>query len=137
MFQDGQKHLATSVLHWVQGGMRRTALHWACQHGDVKCVEALVAAGADTTVRSDSTRSSGCTATSAWYLEPSDIVEALYSVLGAQVQGKSWSQLVQGQRCGQLLQSNSPSEHSPSDLCSNSFVRCTGISANLARFHQP
>ena len=30
--------------------MRRTALHWACQQGDVKCVEALVAAGADTTV---------------------------------------------------------------------------------------
>jgi Ankyrin repeat len=51
IFQDGQKHVTTSVLRWVQGGMRRTALHWACQRGDVKCVEALVAAGADTTVR--------------------------------------------------------------------------------------
>lgn len=50
IFQDGQKHLATSMLHWLQGGRRRTALHWACQRGDVKCVEALVAAGADTTV---------------------------------------------------------------------------------------
>jgi hypothetical protein len=47
-----------------------------------------------------------------------------WCVLEPQVQGKSWSQLVQGQRCGQLLQSNTPSEHSPSDLCSNSFVRC-------------
>jgi hypothetical protein len=35
---------------YVQGGMRRTALHWACQRGDVRSVEALVSAGADTKV---------------------------------------------------------------------------------------
>lgn len=35
----------------VQGGMRRTALHWACQRSDIRCVEALTEAGAGTTVR--------------------------------------------------------------------------------------
>ncbi|KAK9830082.1 hypothetical protein WJX72_009679 [[Myrmecia] bisecta] len=30
------------------GGMRRTALHWACQQGHVRTVEVLVAAGANT-----------------------------------------------------------------------------------------
>lgn len=33
------------------GGMRRTALHWACQRGDVRSVEALVSAGADTKIQ--------------------------------------------------------------------------------------
>ncbi|CAD7697097.1 unnamed protein product [Ostreobium quekettii] len=95
------------------GGMRRTALHWACQHGHVKCVETLVAWGADT-----------------------------------KAQGRSWAKLVQGQRCaggaclaggaarlsagpvsfawsrcGELLDSASPCEQSPSSLCKNNSVR--------------
>lgn len=70
------------------GGMRRTALHWACQRGDIRSVEALVAAGADITA-----------------------------------QGKGWAKLVQGQRCGQLVQNDSPSEQSPADLCRDGLVR--------------
>ena len=34
----------------MQGGMRRTALHWACQAGNVRIVELLVDHGADTKV---------------------------------------------------------------------------------------
>ncbi len=30
--------------------MRRTALHWSCQTGDIRSVEVLVDAGANTTV---------------------------------------------------------------------------------------
>ena len=36
----------------VQGGMRRTALHWACQGGHVHMVELLMEFGADTKVQS-------------------------------------------------------------------------------------
>lgn len=39
----------------LQGGMRRTALHWACQKGDLQSVEALVAAGANAKVGQRST----------------------------------------------------------------------------------
>jgi hypothetical protein len=39
-----------SVTHGVQGGMRRTALHWACQGGHVRMVELLMDFGADTKV---------------------------------------------------------------------------------------
>ena len=34
----------------LQGGMRRTALHWACQGGHVRMVELLMDFGADTKV---------------------------------------------------------------------------------------
>jgi len=36
------------------GGMRRTPLHWACQRGDLQSVEALVTAGANTSVQGKS-----------------------------------------------------------------------------------
>lgn len=38
----------------MQGGMRRTALHWACQGGHVHMVELLMEYGADTKVEFDS-----------------------------------------------------------------------------------
>ncbi len=44
--------------------------------------------------------------------------------MGPQVQGKSWAKLVQGQRCGRLVQSDSPSEESPAELCRSNLVRC-------------
>ena len=34
----------------LQGGMRRTAVHWACQGGHVQMVELLMEFGADTKV---------------------------------------------------------------------------------------
>lgn len=70
------------------GGMRRTALHWACQGGHVRIVELLVDHGANT-----------------------------------EVQGKAWSMLVQGKRCGRLIDRDAPFEDSPSSLCSNYNVR--------------
>jgi len=38
----------------LAGGMRRTALHWACVNGEVKIVEILVDAGADPKVHPSS-----------------------------------------------------------------------------------
>eukprot|EP00884_Botryococcus_braunii_P005142 jgi/Botrbrau1/14629/Bobra.0364s0013.1 len=70
------------------GGMRRTALHWACQQGHVRIVELLVEAGADT-----------------------------------RAQGKEWSQLVQGVKCGKMVDTESPCAASAVSLCSNSAVR--------------
>ncbi|KAK9901370.1 hypothetical protein WJX75_008899 [Coccomyxa subellipsoidea] len=40
-----------------------------------------------------------------------------------QVQGKAWSMLVQGKRCGRLIDQDTPFEDSPISLCSNYSVR--------------
>jgi len=51
----------TCICGPLQGGMRRTALHWACLQGHVRVVEQLIAHGADTKAR----RAPHCTHTSA------------------------------------------------------------------------
>eukprot|EP00873_Tetraselmis_striata_P037298 jgi/Tetstr1/457562/TSEL_044131.t2 len=79
-------------------GMRRTALHWACQQGHVRVVEELVDAGANTKV--------WCS------LE-----------LVQQAQGKAWSMLVQGQRCGKMIDTEAPYSQSPAALCKNDTLR--------------
>ena len=43
-------HPCVSRTTGSQGGMRRTALHWACLQGHVHIVETLIAHGADTKV---------------------------------------------------------------------------------------
>lgn len=43
---------------------------------------------------------------------------------GAQAQGKEWSQLVQGVRCGKMVDTESPCAASILSLCSNNAVRC-------------
>lgn len=40
-----------------------------------------------------------------------------------QIQGRKWSKLVQGQQCGQLVDTSSPFEESPSCVCTNQIVR--------------
>ena len=41
----------------------------------------------------------------------------------AQVQGKSWSKLVQGRKCGQLIKSDEAIDKSPVQMCVNNSVR--------------
>ena len=43
-------HTNNAPVACMQGGMRRTALHWACQGGHVRIVELLLEHGADTKV---------------------------------------------------------------------------------------
>ena len=40
-----------------------------------------------------------------------------------QVQGRAWSQLVQGKRCGWLVDQDTPFEDSPAALCSSHAVQ--------------
>lgn len=70
------------------GGLRRTALHLACQGGHVRTVETLVRRGADTSCH-----------------------------------GENWATLIGGVRCGSLIDTRSPTELTPSQLCSNQLVR--------------
>ena len=40
-----------------------------------------------------------------------------------QVQGKSWSKLVQGRKCSQLIKSDEAIDKSPAQMCVNNSVR--------------
>ena len=44
-------------------------------------------------------------------------MQSKVSSFSAQVQGKSWSKLVQGRKCGQLISSDEAIEKSPAQVC--------------------
>ncbi|CAL8471115.1 g10657 [Coccomyxa elongata] len=97
------------------GGMRRTALHWACQGGHVRIVELLVDYGANTEI--------WCSHDMLQQQQQLQQHLQQQEHQQHQVQGKAWSMLVQGKRCGRLIDRDAPFEDSPSSLCSSYSVR--------------
>ena len=86
----------------------RTKHKKPCRHGVACCMSPACKAGSSYTTKR----------------EMSLLLGIWGQCLGcAQVQGKSWSKLVQGRKCGQLIRSDEAIDKSPAQMCVNNSVR--------------